>query len=292
MIFRNLLFAIVAIGPPALGCAQDAATVTKLLGQLKSADVETRHHAMFELQTSLDPRIPDACLPVLGLEGDSIRRLAARAIGSRWHQIPRERLEVFAGALRSQLSSEHDGLVNMARRGLALLNRDYRDAMVSRSRNGRWVVYERHGLPCLIGTQNETEELLGFVGGDDDYASFSPAWGNSEVAPATFWHPRKEMVALDIILGRKATEVWVWRHGPGLRKLTMVEMVKALGIPENEFHGAGGFFVQIVGWKGDQLEFTVSYMAMKGDDFVDREATFRWDSARNALRVVSNQAVN
>lgn len=292
MIFRGLPFAIVCTALPVLGGAQEAGRVTELLGQLKSRDIEARHKAMFELQTSLDPRIPDACLPVLELEGDSIRRLAARAIGSRWHQIPRERLAVFAGALQSQLKSEHDGLVNMARRGLALLNRDYRDAMVSRSRNGRWVIYERHGLPCLIDTQNETEELLGYVGGDDVYASFSPAWGNSEVAPATCWHSRKELVALDILLGRKTSEVWVWRHGPGLRKLTMDEMVKALGVRENEFHGAGGFFVQIVGWKGDQLEFTVSYMIMKGDDFIDREATFRWDSARNALRVVSNQTVN
>lgn len=289
MISHRLLFAIACLAFPVLGFAQDSVRVTKLLGERKSADIDTRQNAMFELQTSLDSRIPDACLPVLQMEGDSIRRLAARAIGSRWHQIPRERIAEFVGALQPHLKSEHDGLVNMARRGIALLKRDYKDAMVSRSRSGRWVIYERYGLPCLIDTQTETEELLGFVA--DGYAKFSPAWGNSEVASAAFWHPKKDMTALDILLGRKASEVWVWRHGPGLRKLTMEEMVKALGIREDQFHGAGGFFTQIIGWKGDQLEFTTSYVVMKGDDYIDREATLRWDSAKDSLRVISDKVM-
>ena len=100
--------------------AQDEAGVTALLGKLQSQNIETRHQAIRELQTSLDPRIPDACLPVLNMEGDSIRRLAARAIGSRWHQIPKDRVPVFIAALKEQLKSEHDGLKNMARRGIAL----------------------------------------------------------------------------------------------------------------------------------------------------------------------------
>jgi hypothetical protein len=62
--------------------------VTVLLKQLQSRNIETRYAAMRGLQTSLDPRIPEACLPVLQMEGDSIRRLAARAIGSRWQGIP------------------------------------------------------------------------------------------------------------------------------------------------------------------------------------------------------------
>ena len=132
--------------------------VTLLLKQLQSRNIETRYDAMRSLQTSLDPRIPEACLPVLQMEGNSIRRLAARAIGSRWHGIPKERVPAFTAALKAQLDGDHDGLRNMSRRGIALLTRDYRNAMVSRSSNKRWVIYERYGLPCLIDTSNNTEE--------------------------------------------------------------------------------------------------------------------------------------
>jgi len=68
-------------------------TVSIAIQQLKSADAEVRIEAVRQLQTFLDSRIPDAMLPVLSDEGNSIRRLAARAIGSRWWQIPREKSE-------------------------------------------------------------------------------------------------------------------------------------------------------------------------------------------------------
>jgi hypothetical protein len=57
---------------------------------------------MRQIGTSNDPRLPDACLPVLKKEGNSIRRLAARAIGSQWHQIPKDRVPVFTAALNAQ----------------------------------------------------------------------------------------------------------------------------------------------------------------------------------------------
>jgi hypothetical protein len=49
----------------------------------------------------------------------------------------------------------------MSRRGIALLKRTYDNDMFSRSKNRRWVIYERYGKPCLIDTRNHTEELLG-----------------------------------------------------------------------------------------------------------------------------------
>lgn len=261
--------------------AQDEAGVTALLGKLQSQNIETRHQAIRELQTSLDPRIPDACLPVLKMEGDSIRRLAARAIGSRWHQIPKDRVPVFVAALKEQLKSEHDGLKNMARRGIALLKRDYRDAMVSRSHSKRWVIYERHGLPCLIDAANGTEELLGFGG----MGMLNAAYGNEEVTSSVVWHPKKDMVALDIIEGRRDSTVWVWVHGKGLRQISRQETLKALGEPKG-VHGLGGFYTNIVGWKGDGLDFTVSFVVQQGEDYLDREATLRWDSANDKLELV------
>jgi len=106
--------------------------------------------ALNSLATSLDPRIPDACLPLLKSPGMSIRRKAARAIGSRWQQIPKERGQTFVDALKVNLNSDERALVNMSRRGIGLLQRTYDNDMFSRSKNGRWVVYERYGKPCLI----------------------------------------------------------------------------------------------------------------------------------------------
>lgn len=288
---KSTLLMILALVPLAAALPAEELTseqVTSLLKEMQSRDIETRQGAMVELQTSLDPRIPDACLPVLEMEGESIRRLAARAIGSRWHQIPAERVEVFTTALTKCLGSEHDGLVNMARRGIALLKRKYDDPMLSRSKSRRWVIYERHGSPCLIDTKTMTEELLGHDAAED-YVKFSAAWGNSEVEAAAVWHPKKDMVALDIILGRKASEVWAWRHGGGLRKLKLKEVIEKLGHNEETISGPAGLYTEIQGWKGDALEFTLSYATTKGDDLIDHVATLRWDASKDVLSVISNQ---
>ena len=274
---------LVALVFASLASAQETDEVTGLLKKLQSTDIDTRQLAMQDLQTSLDPRIPDACLPVLTLDGNSIRRLAARAIGSRWYQIPKDRVPVFTAALKAQLDNEHDGLVNMARRGIALLNRDYGDPMVSQSPNKRWVIYERYGLPCLIDTQSMTEELMGFP----NDSKMICAYGNSELAPTVTWHPRKEMAAMSMIEGRKLTTVWVWVHGKGLRQLTLDEMLKALGV--DDFSGPSGFFTDNIKWNGANLEFSVEFTIEKGDEYVGHEATLRWSPGTDKLSVLSDK---
>jgi len=76
------------------------------LPQLKDKNAEVRIEALRHLQTFLDSRIPEAMLPLLSDEGNSIRRLAARAIGSRWWQIPKEKSESYVNALAQNLRSE------------------------------------------------------------------------------------------------------------------------------------------------------------------------------------------
>lgn len=100
-------------------------------------------------------------LSLLSDEGNSIRRLAARAIGSRWWQLSKEKVLEFVAALRRNEKSEFEDERNMIARAIGLLQRDYKSKMFARSSNGRWVVYERSGLPCLIDTTTDTEELLG-----------------------------------------------------------------------------------------------------------------------------------
>src|SRR5215475_6442738 len=130
-----------------------------LLARLKNPEPDARIAAVRELQTSLDPRIPDAMLSLLSDEGNSIRRLAARAIGSRWWQIPKEKTDSYVNALQHNLRSEIDfeDEKNMAERAIGLLTKRYDSKMFSRSPNGRWVIYERYSFPCLIDTTTYTE---------------------------------------------------------------------------------------------------------------------------------------
>src|SRR2546430_12734184 len=118
-----------------------------LFAQLKNPEADVRIAALRELQTSLDPRIPDAMSSLLADEGNSIRRLAARAIGSRWWQIPKEKTENYVTALQSNVKTEvdYEDETHMAERAIGLLTRRYDSKMFSRSPNGRWVMYERRG---------------------------------------------------------------------------------------------------------------------------------------------------
>ncbi len=286
MPIRHLLF-LACLCLPSVLVAQTEGEVTAMLKRLQSPDAEERLTAMHGLQTSLDPRIPDAALAALAKDGDSVRRLAARAIGSRWHQIPKERIPVFIAALKGQLKSEHEGLVNMARRGISLLDRSYGGKMLSRSKSKRWVIYERHGLPCLIDSTNGTEELLGFGTGGNLMA----AWGNTEVAPTAIWHPKADMVALEILEGRKLSTVWVWSHGKALRRITDAEMVKALGYAQKAINPAGGFYTSDCAWSGEKLRFEASFTVQKGDEYIDHHARLLWDSAKDRLQVVSDKVV-
>jgi hypothetical protein len=262
--------------------SQELFDETLLLNRLRSADMHNRYEAFVELQTSLDPRIPEACLPLLQLEGDTTRRLAARAIGSRWHQISKERLPVFTAALKAQLKSDEDGLVNMARRGIALLNRNYGDTMVSRSKSKRWVIYERRLLPCLIDTHTMTEELLGYP---EDENQFSME-GEDNVK----WHPKQDMVAL-ALHQRRTSFVWVWVHGKGLRKLETNDLIKTLGDKARNIKPSSGFHSKIIGWKGDSLDFTLLYESSVGDDWFENEATLRWNATTDNIIIISDKKV-
>src|SRR6202048_4794237 len=155
------------------------------LPQLKDKDADVRIAALRELLTSLDSRIPEAMLPLLSDEGNFIRRLGARAIGSRWWQIPKEKTESYVNALQSNLKAEVDfeDETHMAERAIGLLTRKYDSRMFSRSPNGRWVIYERCSFPCLIDTTTSTEELIGWSSAYNRESEMPP-WifgGNSPI---------------------------------------------------------------------------------------------------------------
>jgi hypothetical protein len=255
------------------------------LAQLKNSEPDARIAALRELQTSLDPRIPDAMLPLLSDEGNSIRRLAARAIGSRWWQISKENLPQFVETLRRNEGSEFEDERNMVARAMGLLTRDYKSKMFARSSNGRWVVYERRGLPCLIDTTTDTEELFGWPRDESTTSEgmLLPALGNEPLGGAVVWHPTKEAVAFSVLKSRRSVMVWIWEHRFGLQKLEPAKLMELLKLKES-VEEPNPFSAQIKEWKNNELYVSVGW----GRD--DQSAVVAWDLSKHKWRVISREA--
>ena len=259
------------------------------LPQLKDKDADVRIEALRQLQTSLDSRIPDAMFALLPDEGNSIRRLAARAIGSRWWQIPREKTESYVNALEHNLRSEVDfeDEKNMAERAIGLLTRRYDSKMFSRSPNGRWILYERRGFPCLIDTTTYTEELLGWSASTGRDLEMPPWFfgGNSPIGQEeALWHPNKEAVALSVSISRRATSVWIWEHKHGVQKLKRSELIKLLH-PKGKIEEPNPITAEFKEWKGDDLLVSVGWgLEDEGG------ATVAWNLANHGWRVVSRES--
>ncbi len=283
---RVIAFAYLSAIPPAF--SEEPPTDEALLATLRNSDMAVRIEALRELQTSLDPRLPDALLPLLSDEGNSIRRLAARGVGSRWWQIPAERIPVFTKALAKNAASDLDDEKNMAARGLGLLKRDYKGPMFARSANKRWVVYERCGLPCLIDTTTDTEELLGW---DVEHPWLSSAWGNGPLEDAARWHPDKarELCVFSLLLHRKASTLWIWRHGKGLLKLEIKDILKPLGMTEEDYMGGGGLYADFKEWTPGGFSLILSFTTVEGDAYTDHTVVLEWLAASNDLRILSKE---
>src|SRR6185436_14044217 len=102
-------------------------------------------------------------------------------------------------------------------------------------------------------------ELLGFP----TEARMLCTYGNAEVSPTVKWHPKGDRAAIDMVLGRKVSTLWIWIHKKGLRELRVEEMKKVLGLNEDDVLGGGGLFTEIGDWNVDDLDFTFSYVESK-----------------------------
>ena len=157
------------------------------LSDLKSPDMQVRRDAIGAIQTMDDPRIPALCLPLLDDPGLSIRRLAARAIGSRFDEISEADRPRYLAALKACLEKRKDEPVTgtygdvddislMCQRAIGLLSRRYDSPPFSVSPDGKWVLYERRRRPVLAQIAEQQHYLLAPLdprgdGPDDAYYS-------------------------------------------------------------------------------------------------------------------------
>ena len=273
-----------AAGPALNG--QDQAKVTTALQQLKPG-TKTQWEAIYTIANSLDPRIPAACLPMLQSSYTAVQRNAARAIGSRWWQIPQDQLSTYVQALKMNLRSKDEQLVNMTRRGIGLLTRTYDGDMFSRSTSGRWVIYERHGKPCVIDTQNHTEQLLGA----GLWGTFTPSYSNESVTRSCLWHPKEDLVALTMLTFHGSSPLWVWRPAGGVRSLRFPELKTVLKNANIEVSEQNQYYyVDFKEWKGVDLDFTVGCsVGGAGEELRGLNALLRWESATDTVRFIADK---
>jgi len=250
-----------------------------LFTQLQDENMGVRIAALRALQLTLDPRMPEALFQLLDDEGNSIRRLAARGVGSRYWQIPEDRIPAFVEALQTNAKSEFHDEAGMANRAIALLTKTYDGPGMSRSANGRWVLYERYSLPCLIDTQSGTEELLGWQ--TEEYARFYYHSRDEAEADFTCWHPEKELVVMNVSLSRRVSTLWAWAHLKGLKKLDQDKAMLALGFQPKQLLGPGGFYCEHVGWNGDAALVECSFTIFSNAKEVEQGEEAKMEDIRN-----------
>ncbi len=251
------------------------------LAKLKSRDPDARIEALRELEYSLDPRLPEVMLRLLSDSGDSIRRVAAHGIGSRWWQVPKGRVEFFVSKMKEAAKKEGESEGGELCRSIDLLQQSVGKRMefpkaVSLSPNGRWIIYDRLGSPCLIDVQNQTEEILGWPQKD---------WEGRFLGEG-LWHPTKEVALVSFHTRRGPASLCVWTHGKGVKVVGKSSFMDLLQKKKLSFHeGMFSLNTEDAKWKGDRLSIPASFEDIKTEK--SYSASFLWDASLMELRLES-----
>jgi hypothetical protein len=97
------------------------------------------------------------------------------------------------------------------------------------------------------------------------------------------------MIALEIVLHRRASTLWVWRHGAGLKAFGKEELLKAVGHLQDEIREVAGFHARNPKWRGGALNFDLEFTLVQGSEDKSISAHLRWDAATRGLREVERR---
>jgi hypothetical protein len=269
------------------GCLR-AGAATDWIAQLSSTNIEVRRVAIDLIQTLDDPRIPEACLPLLQDEGYSIRRQAARAIGSRYYQIRKARLPFFISAMQKCRQDFPPGMdawdlqgdQRVVDRGIGLLTDKLDGDAFSVSPNKKWVLYEQRRLPMIADTKLLSRELLApSVPPDLPYEMFPTRvdHGNlvEELGPAQrirllklmctagpvgdLFHPQWSPTSAGLVIQpaiqeKFFTPICLWRSRDGAYRVFAVNSFQ-------KFYGNRfphwGTIIDFVRWRGSKVFFRI-----------------------------------
>lgn len=187
----------------------------KAIAELSSPDVKVRRKAIETIQTLDDPAIPPACLPLLKDEGFSIRRQAARAIGSRFADIPKDQRKPYVDALKSCAKEGPENVTLICQRAIGLLTENYKFPSFSVSPTKKWVLYERRRLPVIAPVKSGSHTLISPLAidfnGKPDLLKMMVTNESAEELFHPQWHPSGDALAFTMQLQRRFyTPVCVW----------------------------------------------------------------------------------
>lgn len=276
-----------------------AFAATDWVAALSSADINVRREAVDRIQTLDDARIPAACLPLLHDEGLSIRRQAARAIGSRFYEIPKDQRPQFIAAMRQYRRqfppdskpmdpSEPQGDQIVAERGLGLLTRDFSGPEFSVSPDKKWVLYEERRRPMIATADLSARQLLAprLPAGDsysgvpshiehgdivEDVGDLQPirllklmiTWVPNERLFKPRW--QSESMALELqpdIQARFFTPACIWRSRDGAYRVFTVDSFQRL---YGKRYPHWGTTMDFVKWEGPKAVFKIYDCDSPGD---------------------------
>ena len=151
----------------------------------------------------------------------------------------------------------------------------------------RYVIKECAGQPCVLDTVTGYERSL-----KDDTAGrqlIELGFPRSDMQPlnklvSLLWHPAKDTVALNVLLERRASAVWIWSFD-GFRTIGPTEIARAIGFKAPE-HVAPTLAAVAKKWKGDTLLIEVDYNATDAsapDRVAMRKALLSYDVESNSV---------
>lgn len=241
---------IVAITPVLL-----AGERSKSIADLSSPDVNVRRKAIDAIQTLDDSAIPAACLPLLKDEGFSIRRQAARAIGSRFSEVPDDQRKTYVAALKTCAAEGPEDVTLICQRAIGLLTSNYKFPSFSVGPKKKWVLYERRRLPVIAPVKGGPHNLVSPVAidfdGKPDLLKMEVTNESAEELFQPHWHPGGEALAFTMHLQRRFyTPVCVWSATSDKVKILEARSLKGV-LPSR--YPAWGTTTEFARWDGDKV---------------------------------------
>lgn len=221
------------------------------LGKLSSKDAETRLEGLCELENSEDPRVAERCIALLSDKGNTVKRKAARMIGSRARLIPKSQRPKYIASLKDAATKEEDTFyASYVRRALGILENDFSNSMFEKSPDGRFAVYERLGVPEVIDMKTGEFKLL--VAHGEEGEPIVDRYGSGNFEGSVFWEKSSRAFAVALASGRHSVALLVWVPSKGIiRGIEAPAVLERIvpGVHDNEsFVAAYGFAVE--GWSG------------------------------------------
>lgn len=220
--------------------------------RLGSPDIAVRRAAVEAIQTMDVPGIPAACLRLLKDEGISIRRQAARAIGSRFAEIPEVEKKAYLAALKESAAMGPADNKLMCERAIGLLKGDFSYPSFSVGPHKKWVLYERRKLPVITLVKQGNHELLSPVWpGENELLKLAVTNESAKDLFDPHWHSSGEAVAFTMQLQRRFFHpIFVWSASAAELKVLEPKSLKPLLPPRYPNWGTTSDFVR---WDGTKV---------------------------------------